>query len=150
MTYVTPTRAAAGAAALAVLGSWLSPVLGFYLTLVACAGLMGASLQAYLEVVDAPDPARVVELAACSVAGLLLVVDASIRFPALLGPTAPPAAAKLAQVAFGLTIAAVLTPAVAAACTRMVPASWRRQTRDTAGRVSHRSARLIRRIVDVT
>jgi hypothetical protein len=150
MTHVTPTRAAAGAAALAVLGSWLSPALGFYLTLVACAGLMGASLQSYLEVVDAPEPARVVELTACSVAGLLLVVDASIQFPALLGPAAPPAAAKLAQVAFGLTVAAVLTPAVAAALTRLAPASWRRQARDTAGRVSHRSARLIRRIVDVT
>jgi hypothetical protein len=120
MTHVTPSRAAAGAAALAVLGSWLSPALGFYLTLVACAGLMGASLHAYLGVVDAPEPARVVELAACSIAGLLLVV------------------------------AAVVTPAVATAYHRLVSASWRRQARHTAGRVSHRSARLIRRIVDVT
>jgi hypothetical protein len=150
MTHLTPTRAAAGAAALAVLGSWLSPALGFYLTLVGCAGVMAASLRAYLEVVDAPEPARVVELAACSVAGLLLVADASIRFPALLGPTAPPAAAKLAQLAFGLTIAAVVTPAVATAYNRLVSASWRRQARNTAGRVSHRSARLIRRIGDVT
>ena len=150
MTHVTPSRAAAGAAALAVLGSWLSPALGFYLTLVACAGLMGASLHAYLGVVDAPEPARVVELAACSIAGLLLVVDASIRFPELLGPTAPSSAAKLAELAFGLTVAAVVTPAVATAYHRLVSASWRRQARHTAGRVSHRSARLIRRIVDVT
>src|SRR5690349_3907923 len=105
MTHLTPTRAAAGTAALALLGSWMSPAMGFYLTLVACAGVMGASLQAYLQVVDAPEPARVVELAACSLAGLLLVVDVAIRFPELLGPTAPPAAAELAQLAFGLTIA---------------------------------------------
>lgn len=150
MTHVTPTRAAAGAAALAVLGSWLSPALGFYLTLVACAGVMGASLQLYLELVDAPEPARAVELTACSIAGLLLVVDASIRFPALLGPAAPPSAARLAQLAFGLTIAAVVTPAVATAYYRLVSASWRRQARSTAGRVSHRSARLIRRIGDAT
>ncbi|MGN6379761.1 MAG: hypothetical protein ACTHNU_12470 [Gaiellales bacterium] len=149
MHHITAPRAAAAAAGLALLATWASPAVGFYLTLVACAGVMGASLDLYLHAVDGPPRARVVELAACGVAGLLLVVDASIRFPELLAPSAPPTAVRLAQVALGLTLAAVITPAATAAFHTLASGPRRRKARHTAGRISARSAHAIRRIADV-
>lgn len=150
MTYLTPTRAGACATALAVLGAAAPPAIGFYLTIVACAGVMGAALTAYLAVVDGSTPARVIDMAACTLAGLLVVVDAAIRFPAVLEPTAPAAAARLAELAFALTAAAAVTSVAAPGYHALVSGSWRRQTTRAAARVSARSARLIRRIADVS
>jgi hypothetical protein len=150
MTHLTPTRGAACAAAVAVLGAAAPPALGFYLTIVACAGLMGAALSAYLAVVDESSAARLIDVAACTVAGLLVVVDAAIRFPAVLEPTAPAAAARLAELAFALTAAATITPIAAPGYHALVSSSWRRQTTRAAAQVSARSARLIRRIADVS
>ncbi len=150
MRYLTPTRAGACATALAALGAAAPPAIGFYLTIVACAGLMGAALAAYLAAVDESTPARLIDVAACTLAGLLVVVDAAIRFPAVLQPTAPAAAAQLAELAFALTAAAAITPVFAPGYHALVSSSWRRQTTRAAAQVSARSARLIRRIADVS
>lgn len=148
--HLTPTRAAACAAGVAVLGAAAPPALGFYLTIVACAGLMGAALTAYLAVVDGSTAARLIDVAACTLAGLLVVVDAAIRFPAVLEPTAPAAATRLAELAFALAAAAAITPIAAPGYHALVSSSWRRQTTRAAAQVSARSARLIRRIADVS
>jgi hypothetical protein len=150
MMHLTPTRAGACAASLAVVAAAMAPAIAFYLTVVATAGLMGAAFHAYLRAVDRPQPGPLVDVAACALAGLLVVVDAALRFPNVLGTGGPPAATRLAEVALALTAAAVLAPAVAPACHTLLTASWRHQTQTAAARISDRSARLIRRIGDVT
>jgi hypothetical protein len=150
MTHLTPTRAGVVSTALALLASAAPPALGFYLTIVATAGLMGAALGAYLAAVDLPGPARLLDLAACVLAGLLVVVDAAIRFPAVLEPTAPAGAARLAELAFALTAAAALTQIAAPGYHVLVSSAWRRQTSRAAAGLSARSARVIRRIADVS
>ncbi len=150
MTYLTPTRAGVCATALALLAAGLPPALGFYLTIVACAGLMGAALVAYLSAVDVPAPARLADLGALGLAGLLVVGDAAIRFPAVLEPSAPAAAARLAEAAFAVTAAAALTGLLAPGYHALVSSSWRRQTSRAAAGLSARSARVIRRIAHVS
>jgi hypothetical protein len=150
MQRLLPIRAALAAAGLAALAAWGPPVLGFYLTVVACAGLMGAALVAYLRMVDALEPARVVELAVCTLAGLMVVVDAAVRFPALLGPGAPPAAGQLARMAFGVAVAGWIGPAVAPAVHDLSGRRRWRRARRAAAELSRRSARAVRRIADVT
>jgi hypothetical protein len=143
-------RAGVCAAALALLAAGMPPALGFYLTIVATAGLMGAGLIAYLAAVDLPTPGRMADVGACGLAGLLVVADAAIRFPAVLEPSAPAAAARLAELAFALTAAAALTQIAAPGYHALVSSSWRRQTGRAAAGLSARSARVIRRIADVS
>jgi hypothetical protein len=144
MERVTPTRAATAAAGLAVLAGAVAPALAMYLTVVATAGLLGAAFAAYLAAVDRPDAAALMESAACATAGMLVLVDAALRFPELLSGGGPPVAERLAQVAFGLVVAAVLAPAAVSAWRTAVGRAGAPAVDGFAGR----SARLWRRLVD--
>lgn len=104
-----PLRLALVGAALAALSGRMPPLLAFYLALVAAACLLGAAFLGHLRAVDEPGPATIVEAAACAAAGLLLVVTAAVRFPAI-GMGEATGGGMLVRVAIAIVAAALILP----------------------------------------
>lgn len=103
---LTPARVAACAALAAVAAVTAPTLIGFYVSLIAVAVLLGAAFAAYLAVVDDPREWAVFELGACTVAALLTLAGTSLRFPAVVAGDTPSAAVKLAWVALAVAAAA--------------------------------------------
>jgi hypothetical protein len=105
---LTPARVAACAALAAAAAVTAPTLIGFYVSLVAVAVLLGAAFAAYLAVVDDPHEWAVFELGACAVAALLTLAGTSLRFPAVMAGDTPSAAVKLAWLALAVAGAAAL------------------------------------------
>ena len=143
MVHLTSIRVATAASLLAVLAGSAAPLLGFYLTVVAAAVLLGSAFAAHLQVVDDTRSRTVVEAVICAVAGILVLLDASIRFPTILGTATPASARALAIAAFALTTAGLV---LAAAASRVRPGSARRSLVQLARPL----ARGLRRLLEAT
>ena len=105
---LTPARVAA-CAALAAVGAVTAPTLiGFYVSLMAVAVLLGAAFAAYLAVVDDPTEWAMFELGACAAAALFTLAGTSLRFPAVVAGDTPSAAVKLAWLALAVAAVAAL------------------------------------------
>jgi hypothetical protein len=91
MTVMSPLGAALGGAVIAVAAGSLAPtnLIAFYLTALAAAVLLFAAFMAYLDAVERLDVRRGAALAGTCLAAMLILVDAAIRFPAVLDPRAP-------------------------------------------------------------
>jgi hypothetical protein len=133
-SHLTPARIAAVAAAAVVAAALASPLIGFYVTTVAVATMLGAAFAAYLAVVDEPGEWAVFELGACAVAALLTLAGTTLRFPDVISATTPSAAVKLAW----LALAVAGTGAVASVAREHLHDLW--SLRDAGG------SRLTRRI----
>jgi hypothetical protein len=143
MAHLTSIRVAAAASLLAVVAGSAAPLLGFYLTVVAAAVLLGSAFAAHLEVVDDTRLRTVVEAVICAVAGILVLLDASIRFPTILGTSTPASARTLAVAAFVLTTAGL---ALAAVASRV----WGQSVRRSLVRLARPLSRGLRRLVEAT
>jgi hypothetical protein len=105
---LTPARVAACAALASVAAATAPTLIGFYVSLIAVAVLLGAAFAAYLAVVDDPQEWAMFELGACTVAALFAVAGTSLRFPAVVAGNTPAAAVTLAWLALAVASAAVL------------------------------------------
>jgi hypothetical protein len=107
MTTTTPARAALAGALLAAGGGLLAPnnLLAFYLTALAAALLLFAAFLSYLDAAEHLDTRTGLSLAGNGLAGLLVMADAAIRFPAVLDPSPPGGAGKLALFALVVVLA---------------------------------------------
>ena len=112
LRHVTPARVAALAAAAAVMSAAMPALIGFYVTTIAVAAMLGAAFAAYLAVVDEPAEWAVFELATCVVAALLTVAGTSLRFPAVVAGTTPSVAIKLAWLALAVAGTTAVTSVV--------------------------------------
>jgi hypothetical protein len=112
LRHVTPARVAALAAAVAVTSAAMPALIGFYVTTIAVAAMLGAAFAAYLAVVDEPAEWAVFELATCVVAALLTVAGTSLRFPAVVAGTTPSVAIKLAWLALAVAGTTAVTSVV--------------------------------------
>ncbi len=96
MRHLTPARASLAAVLLAALGSLLapSPMVAFYLTAVAAAGLIASAFAAYLNGAEALDATSGTIVGLTSLAAALVMIDAAVAFPGALaadGDAAPAA-----------------------------------------------------------
>ena len=107
MTTNTPARAALAGALLAAGGGLLAPnnLLAFYLTALAAAVLLFAAFLSYLDAAERLDGRTGLSLAGNGLAGLLVMADAAIRFPAVLDPNPPGGASRLALFALVVVLA---------------------------------------------
>jgi len=105
---LTPARVAACAALAACAAVTVPTLIGFYVSLVAVAVLLGAAFAAYLAVVDDPGEWAMFELGACTVAALFTLAGTSLRFPAVVAGNTPSAAVKLAWLALAVAVAAAV------------------------------------------
>jgi hypothetical protein len=107
-TTITPARAALAGALLAAGGGILAPnnLVAFYLTALAAAGLLFAAFLSYLDAAERLNARSGLSLAGNGLAGLLVMADAAIRFPAVLDPSPPNGAGKLALFALVVVLAA--------------------------------------------
>jgi hypothetical protein len=112
LQHVTPARVAALAATAAVISAAMPALIGFYVTTVAVAAMLGAAFAAYLAVVDEPAEWAVFELATCVVAALLTVAGTSLRFPAVVAGATPSVAIRLAWLALAVAGTAAVTSVV--------------------------------------
>jgi hypothetical protein len=101
-SHLTPARIAALAAAAVAFAALAPALIGFYVTTVASAVILGAAFSAYLAVVDEPGEWAVFELGACVVAALLTLAGTSLRFPDVVAGTIPSASVKLAWLALAV------------------------------------------------
>jgi hypothetical protein len=131
--HITPARVSALAAVVLVLALLAPALTGFYVALIATVAMLGAAFAAYLAVVDEPVEWAVFELGACTVAALLTLAGASLRFPDVVSGATPSASIKLAW----LALAVSGTAAVASLAREHVGDLW--QLRDAG------LARLMRR-----
>jgi hypothetical protein len=106
--HITPARVAACAALAAAVAVTAPTLIGFYVSLVAVAVLLGAAFAAYLAVVDEPREWSMFELGACTVAALLTLAGTSLRFPAVVAGSTPSAAVRLAWLALAVAGAAAI------------------------------------------
>jgi hypothetical protein len=100
--HITPARVAACAALAAVAAATVPTLIGFYVSLMAVAVLLGAAFAAYLAVVDDPHEWALFEVATCTVAALLTLAGTSLRFPAVIAGDTPSAAVRLAWLALAV------------------------------------------------
>ena len=96
--------------------------------------------------VDRPSARAATELVVCAVIAMLVLADASVRFPAVVSSVVPSASMALAEVALGLAIAAVVAPLFAPAY-RVVERGVAGAGVDV-GAVVQRSAKRWRRLID--
>jgi hypothetical protein len=91
MTLLSPLGAAIGGAAIAVAAGSFAPtnLVAFYLTALAAAVLLFAAFMAYLDAAEHLDVRRGAAVASTCLAAMLILIDAAIRFPAVLDPRAP-------------------------------------------------------------
>ena len=134
MSHLTAPRAAF-AAALAALVAGLAgagPLIAFYFTAVSAAALIGAAFMAYLRAVESPSPRSMLALAGASLAAVLVMADAAVRFPQVLTASPPGGPGLLVQgavVATGLSLLTELPPLPA-----RVPRPDRAQLRELLSR----------------
>jgi hypothetical protein len=107
-TQLTPARVATLAAIAALIAVTAPTLIGFYVSLIAVAVLLGSAFAAYLVVVDDPSEWAVFELGACAVAALFTLAGTSLRFPAVVSGQTPSAAVKLAWLALAVSAAAAV------------------------------------------
>jgi hypothetical protein len=107
-THLTPARVAAVAAAAVLSAISAPPLIGFYVSLVSVAVLLGTAFAAYLAVVDDPREWQVFELGACTAAALFTVAGTSLRFPAVVAGSTPSAAVNLAWLSLAVAAAAAV------------------------------------------
>jgi hypothetical protein len=100
--HLTPARIAALAAAAVAFAALGPALIGFYVTTMGVAVMLGAAFAAYLAVVDEPGEWAVFELGACLVAALLTLAGTSLRFPDVVAGTIPSASVKLAWLALAV------------------------------------------------
>ena len=98
-------RIAVLGSALGLLAFVLPPALGLYLTMLAAAVLLGAGFMAYVTAVDRPSAMAATDLVVCAVIAMLVLADASVRFPSVVSSDVPSASMALAEVALALAIA---------------------------------------------
>lgn len=115
MRHLTPARASFAAVLLAVLGSMLapSPMIAFYLTAVAAAGLIAAAFAAYLSGAEALDATSGTVVGLTSLAAALVMIDAAVAFPGALaadGDSGPSRLALIATAASALAVTAEAMP----------------------------------------
>ena len=103
--HVTPSRIAAIAATAVAVAALAPALIGFYITTIAVAIMLGAAFAAYLAVVDDPGEWAVFELGTCLVAALLTLAGTSLRFPDVVAGTIPSASVKLAWLALAVSAA---------------------------------------------
>jgi hypothetical protein len=113
MSYITPMRIAVLGSALGLLAFVLPPALGLYLTMLAAAVLLGAGFMAYVTAVDHPSALAATDLVVCAVIAMLVLADASVRFPSVVSSDVPSASMALAEVALALAIAGSIAPVLA-------------------------------------
>lgn len=101
--HLTPARIAALAATGVAVAALAPALIGFYVTTVAVAVMLGAAFAAYLAVVDEPGEWAVFELGTCLVAALLTLAGTSLRFPDVVAGTIPSASVKLAWLALAVS-----------------------------------------------
>ncbi len=94
----TAPRAALAGALLAAAGGLLAPnnLLAFYLTVLAAAVLLFAAFLSYLDAAESLNTRTALSLTGNGIAGVLVMADAAIRFPAVLDPQPPGGAGALA------------------------------------------------------
>ena len=102
MRYVTAARIAVLGSALALVAFVLPAGFGLYLTLLAAAVLLGAGFMAYMTAVERPSAMAATDLVACAVIAMLVLADASLRFPSVVDSSVPGASMALAKVALAL------------------------------------------------
>jgi hypothetical protein len=85
-----PSILALVAAAVAALGQTFAPTSGIelYVTALSLPLFIAGAFVAYLALLERADAGNAVELAACAVAGLLVMADVSVRFGESLGASA--------------------------------------------------------------
>jgi hypothetical protein len=103
----TAIRAALAGALLATAGGLLAPnnLLAFYLTVLAAAVLLFAAFLSYLDAAETLNARTALILACNGLAGVLVMADAAIRFPAVLDPQPPGGAGALALFALVVVLA---------------------------------------------
>jgi hypothetical protein len=106
-------RIAVLGSALALLAFALPAAPGLYLTMLAVAVLFGAGSMAYITAVDRPSAIAATDLVVCAVIAMLVLADASVRFPSVVSSDVPSASMALAQVALALAIAGSIAPVFA-------------------------------------
>ena len=84
MRYVSAARIAVLGSALALVAFVLPAGFGLYLTLLAAAVLLGAGFMAYMTAVERPSAMAATDLVACAVIAMLVLADASLRFPSVV------------------------------------------------------------------
>jgi hypothetical protein len=106
-TPTTAPRMALAGALLAATAGLLAPnnLLAFYLTALAAAALLFAAFLSYLEAAELLDTRTGLSLAGNGLAGVLVMADAAIRFPAVLDPSPPGGASALAVFALVVVLA---------------------------------------------
>jgi hypothetical protein len=107
MTLTTASRAALAGALLAACGGVFAPnnLLAFYLTALAAAVLLFAAFLSYIDAAELLDTRTGLSLAGNGLAGMLVMADAAIRFPAVLDPSPPGGASMLALFALAVVLA---------------------------------------------
>ncbi len=106
-TTTTVPRAALAGALLAATGGLLAPtnLLAFYVTALAAAVLLFSAFLAYLDAAETLDTRSGLSLAGNGLAGVLVMADAAIRFPAVLDPQPPSHASALGVFALLVVLA---------------------------------------------
>jgi hypothetical protein len=107
ITSTTAPRAALAGALLAASASVLAPnnLIAFYITALAAAMLLFAAFLAYLDAAESLDTRSGLALGGNALAGVLVMADAAIRFPAVLDPRPPGGASGLALFALLVVLA---------------------------------------------
>jgi hypothetical protein len=108
MRHITPSRIALAGALLALLATGMPSAVGFYVSLMAAAILLGAGSMAYVQAVDEPSALAAVDLVACAIIAMLVLADVAVRFPAVFSSTVPTASRILAETATVLALAGTL------------------------------------------
>ncbi len=146
MRYVTAARIAVLGSALALVAFVLPAGFGLYLTLLAAAVLLGAGFMAYMTAVERPSAMAATDLVACAVIAMLVLADASLRFPSVVDSSVPGASMALAKVALALAVATAVAP-VFAPLLRLVTGGAS-TGRSEVGAALQRSAKRWRRLID--
>lgn len=147
MRHVSSIRIAVAGSALALVATAMPSVVGFYTTLVAAAVLLGAGSMAYITAVDRPSALAATDLVACAVVAMLLLADASVRFPSVMSSQAPSASRALAELALILAAAGAVLPAVTWAW-RWASGRLGYRGGSGVGAALQRSAKRWRRLID--
>lgn len=146
MRYVTAARIAVLGSALALVAFVLPAGFGLYLTLIAAAVLLGAGFMAYMTAVERPSAMAATDLVACAVIAMLVLADASLRFPSVVDSSVPDASMALAKVALALALATAVAP-LFAPLLRLVTGGGS-SGRSDVGAALQRSAKRWRRRID--
>lgn len=113
MRHITPSRIAVAGALLALVATGLPAMVGFYVSLMAAAALLGAGSTAYLRAVDEPSAMAATDLVVCALVAMLVLADVAVRFPDVFSSAVPTAARVLADAALVLALAGAVMQTIA-------------------------------------